>query len=83
MKYNVFTRTWKDGSGYYVISPMTFEAWDKATGEDATMDRKYAQALVSFSKINQAEAKQHAQKLAAYFEEVDTAKEAVIRCTKL
>lgn len=40
-------------------------------------------AIIPFIASNKAEMLQHAKKLAAYFEECDKAKEAVINCSKI
>lgn len=82
MKYRVCSRSWEDGGGEFVLLPesIPFEKWKPV---DINLDHKYCIAKVSYTQINKAEMRQHANKLAAYFEEVDTAKEAVIRCTKI
>lgn len=82
MKYKVYCRTWSDDSGEYIIMPETipFDKWKSISIND---DHRYCVAKVSYAANNAAEMRQHANKLAAYFEEVDTAKEAVIRCTKI
>lgn len=82
MKYNILTRPRGNGTfGEFIITSLTADQTNKmGTWEDRD---RYALAKVMYSQTNKQEMLQHAQKLASYFEEVDTAKEAVIRCTKL
>jgi cytochrome c1 len=77
MKYHVM---WTDAEVH--VSTITFA--EAAAMADKRKDWKlYSICRLPYTPQNKAEMKQHAEKIAAYFEEVDTAKEAVIRCTKI
>jgi hypothetical protein len=73
---------WKDGSGEFILLPASipFKEWEPV---DINEDHRYCIAKVSFTHINKPEMAQHAQKLAAYFEDIDIQKEAVINCSKI
>jgi hypothetical protein len=82
VKYNILIRPrGNDTFGEFLITPLTADAINKMDNQEVR-DR-HVIAKVTFTPGNRAEMWQHASKLATYFEEVDTAKEAVIRCTKL
>jgi hypothetical protein len=79
MKYNVFYR----GTGAVreiLITHLSLDELKKKTNQEQD---QFILAKVTYTPTNCAEMMQHAQKIADYFEQVDTAKEAVIRCTKI
>lgn len=80
MKYNLLYFTHNDGVKEVWITPLKADDF-----KDMPENKRHLAILakIFYTKANQEEMLQHAQKLADYFEQVDIAKEAVIRCTKI
>jgi hypothetical protein len=68
----------------FVITRLTVEEWQNMP-EPNKNEKRLATVIcqLPFVPTNREEQLQHAKKIAAYFDQVDIAKEAVINCTKI
>lgn len=80
MKYQV--HSWTRGKDYwFTVSPTPYEELKPLVIADNA--HNHIVATVHFTPANKDEMRQHAKKLADYFEAIDIQKEAVINCSKI